>query len=444
MRFPRPHPTTSGIKQEELRRHNLSLLLRYIHLAGPTQRATLTAQTGLNRSTIGALAADLATTAGLVREESPEVRSGAGRPSLVVVPETERYQVLAFDLKVDRIVGARVGLGGTLLARESVPLPPNDRDFEAVVMLTAKTARQLVDALGPDARCVGVGVAAPAVVRRSDGFVWFAPNLGWERQPLGEALGAALADALPGGTLATAGAGAGSGDGSGDGASLGSGSGSDFGSGVLVGNDADLGALAEQARGVARGHDDIVYLSGNVGVGAGIICNGRPLRGHGGYAGEAGHMVVNPAGQRCRCGMRGCWETEVGTDAILRAAGHEPGDGTTLQDVVAQAKAGDPRARWALDEASRWLAVGVGNLVNLFNPELVIFGGEMRELLAVMEHDIVSRMGAGGLAMARDHVELVASALGGDSALFGAAELAFARLLDDPLGVATSLTAVGR
>ncbi|MDT3445973.1 MULTISPECIES: ROK family protein [unclassified Pseudofrankia] len=417
MRFPRPHPNISGIKQEELRRHNLSLLLRYVHLAGPTQRATLTAQTGLNRSTIGALAADLASTAGLVREESPEVRSGAGRPSFVVVPETERYQVLAFDLRVDRIVGARVGLGGTVLSRDVVPLLPDCRDFDEVVKLTATTARRLVDALGPQARCVGVGIATPAVVRGSDGFVRFAPNLGWEERPFGEALGVALADVLPGSMLDDA--------------------------GVLVANDADLGALAEQARGVARGHDDIVYLSGNVGVGAGIICGGRPLRGHGGYAGEAGHMVVNPAGQRCRCGARGCWETEVGTDAVLRAAGHEPGDGTTVQDIVASAQAGSPRARWALDEVSRWLAVGVGNLVNLFNPELVIFGGELRDLLALMEHDIVSRMGAGGLTVSREHVALVPSALGGDSALFGAAELAFARLLDDPLGVATSLAAMG-
>ncbi|MBL7500319.1 ROK family protein [Frankia sp. CNm7] len=417
MRLHRPHLSPAGIKQEELRRHNLSLLLRYVHLAGPTQRATLTARTGLNRSTIGALAADLANIAELVREEAPGVRSGAGRPSLVVVPETEHYQALAFDLGVDRIVGARVGLGGTMLSRKVVPLPPGDRNFESVVALTVTAARQLADEFGPRARCVGVGVAVPAVVRGTDGFVRFAPNLGWEQQPLGETLGAALVEALPGCSFDRA--------------------------AVLVANDADLGALAEHTRGVARGHDDVVYLSGNVGVGAGVICGGRPLRGHGGYAGEAGHMIVNPAGQRCRCGARGCWETEVGIDAVLRAAGHEPGDGTTPRMVVADAQAGDQRARHALYEISRWLAVGVGNLVNLFNPELVIFGGELRELLEAVECDVVNMMGAGGLTMSREHVELVPSALGGDSPLFGAAELAFAPLLDDPLGVAATLPATG-
>jgi len=417
MRLAKPHPSPVGIKQEELRRHNLSLLLRYVHLAGPTQRATLTAQTGLNRSTIGALAAELASAAGLVREESPDVRSGAGRPSLVVVPETESYQVIAFELGVDRIVAARVGLGGTLLSREVVPLPPDARGFTAVVELTAATARQLADAFAPATRCVGVGVAVPAVIRRADGFVHFAPNLGWENQPLGAALRTALAEALPD-------------------RSIGGPVGSPL---VQVGNDADVGALAEHARGAARGHDDIVYLSGEVGLGAGIICGGRPLRGHGGYAGEAGHMIVNPAGQRCRCGARGCWETEVGTDAILRAAGHEPCDGATVRDVVAEAVAGDPHARLALYEVSRWLAVGVGNLVNLFNPDLVIFGGELRELLAVVEPDVVSRMGAGGLSVSRDHVALVPSALGANSCILGAAELAFAHLLDDPLGVAGAL-----
>jgi predicted NBD/HSP70 family sugar kinase len=417
MRPPKPHPSPAGIKQEELRRHNLSLLLRYVHLAGPTQRATLTARTGLNRSTIGALAADLASTAGLVREESPDVRSGAGRPSLVVVPETERYQAIVFDLGVDRIVAARVGLGGVLLAREVVPLPAGVHDFDAMIEITAAATRRLADALAPDARCVGVGIAVPAVVRATDGFVHFAPNLGWEQRPLGAALREAIAAALPGRSIG----------------------GPADSPAVQVGNDANLGALAEHSRGVARGHDDIVYLSGQVGLGAGIICGGWPLRGQGGYAGEAGHMIVNPNGQRCRCGARGCWETEVGTDAILRAAGHEPGDGGSVRAVVADAAAGDSHARLALYEVSRWLAVGVGNLVNLFNPELVIFGGELRDLLEVVEHDVISRMGAGGLTVSREHVDLVPSALGGDSSLFGAAELAFARLLDDPLGVSAEL-----
>jgi predicted NBD/HSP70 family sugar kinase len=416
MRLPRPHASPAGITQDELRRHNLSLLLRYVHLAGPTQRATLTAQTGLNRSTIGALTADLASAAGLVREEAPGVRYGAGRPSLVVVPETERYQVLAFDLRVDRIIGARVGLGGTVLSREIAELAPDGRGFEEVVRLTAATAARLGAALAPGACCVGVGIAAPAIVRSADGFVHFAPNLGWECQPLGDALRAALTDQpfdhAYGGPV------------------------------VHVGNDANLGALAEHARGAARSHDDIVYLSGNIGLGAGIISGGRPLRGHGGYAGEAGHMVVNPAGQRCRCGARGCWETEVGTDAILRAAGHEPGDGGTVSGVVAEALAGDPRAAAALYEVSRWLAVGVGNLVNLFDPELVIFGGELRGLLPAVERDVVSRMVGNGLTVSREHADLVPSALGGDSALLGAAELAFARLLDDPLGVAAALVPV--
>ncbi|MBX6389193.1 MAG: ROK family protein [Frankia sp.] len=412
MPLPSPPPQVSGIKQDELRRHNLSLLLRYVHLEGPTQRATLTAQIGLNRSTIGALAADLAA-AGLIREETPGVRSGAGRPSLVVVPEIERYQALAFDLRVDRIDAARVGLGGILLARETVPLPDGHRGFDEVIGLLRGTARLLTESLPEDTRLVGVGVAIPAVVRDADGFVRFAPNLGWEERPFGDTLALELERALPRRPFER--------------------------ESVLVANDADLGALAEHTRGVARGHEDVVYLSGNVGLGAGVICGGRPLRGHGGYAGEVGHMIVNPTGQRCRCGARGCWETEVGIDAIVRAAGRTPGDGTTVRSLVSDALAGDELARSALYEVSRWLAVGVGNLVNIFNPELVIFGGDLRELLPMVHRDVVSRMGAGGLTVSREHVELVPSALGVDSPLFGAAELAFARLLDDPLGVAMSL-----
>src|SRR5689334_15739394 len=159
-----------GPSQEEIRRSNLGALLRSVHLHGAMSRADLTTSLGLNRSTIGALTADLAA-AGLVSEGVPrEQRGRAGRPSLVVRPESEHVYVFAFAVEVDRIVAARVGLGGVVLDRHAAVRERGDR--------TAP----------PGARLVGSAAAVSAMVRREDGFVRLGPELGWVDQPLGEAL----------------------------------------------------------------------------------------------------------------------------------------------------------------------------------------------------------------------------------------------------------------
>src|SRR5262245_65935700 len=122
----------AGPSQEEVRRHNLGTLLRYVHVRGPTSRAELTASLGLNRSTIGALTAELAAV-GLVREELPRDRGRAGRPSLVVSPQPERVYAYAFSVEVYRVTAARVGLGGTVLDRREIVRPRGERPAAKVV-----------------------------------------------------------------------------------------------------------------------------------------------------------------------------------------------------------------------------------------------------------------------------------------------------------------------
>ena len=163
---------------------------------------------------------------------------------------------------------------------------------------------------------------------------------------------------------------------------------------VTVGNGADLAALAEHARGVAVGCDNVIYLHGDVGVGGGIIAGGRRLTGHGGYGGEVGHMVVNPQGRPCGCGSRGCWETEIGEYALLRAAGRSDGTGagTRCCAVVDAADRGDAMAQTALRQVGDWLGFGVANLVNIFNPEMVIFGGTMRDVYLASAAQVRGRL----------------------------------------------------
>ncbi|MET8282810.1 ROK family protein [Micromonospora sp. NPDC005174] len=391
----RPAPS-----QEEVRRQNLGALLRYVHVHGPTTRAELTTALGLNRSTIGALTADLAGV-GLVSEGTPKETGRAGRPSIVVRPESARVYVYAYSVEVDRLRAVRVGLGGAVLDRRELDRPRGLLAAEAAPLL-AGAVKEMQQTVPGDAICVGTGVAVCGMVRREDGLVRLGPTTGWVDEPIGAALVAEMGLDVP----------------------------------VTVGNVADVAAFAEHIRGVAADCDNVIYLYGDVGVGAGIIAGGRRLTGHGGYGGEVGHMKVVRDGRPCECGARGCWETEIGEHGLLRAAGRSDARGRdALLAVFDAADRGDARAQTAVRQAGDWLGFGVANLVNVFNPEMVIFGGTMRDLYLAAAAQIRSRLNSNALGACLEHVRLRTPQLGADAPLIGAAELAFERLLADPLDV---------
>lgn len=400
----------AGPSQEDIRRHNLGTLLRFVHLRGPASRATLAESLGLNRSTIMALTSDL-TAAGLVREELPRGPGRrAGRPSLVVRPESTRVYVLAFEVGVDRLVVARVGLGGVVLDRRQGARTRGSDPAELLSVLVAG-ARSLIRKAERDAVCVGAAVGFPGMVRRSDDTIVFGPNLDAGDLRLGDALSRRLGLGIP----------------------------------VSVCNDANLGALAEHERGAGVNCDNLIYLHGDVGVGGGIIAHGRLLGGEEGFGGEIGHMIVNPGGRPCACGSKGCLEAEVGERALLHHAGRAelPGQAgrDAVREVVASADAGDIVAREALHRVGTWLGLGVANLVNVFNPGMVVFGGTLRDIYLGAAAQIRSVLATGALAAPREKVKLRTTALGDDTTLVGAAEFAFAEVLADPVQVLARLRA---
>lgn len=375
-----------------MRRHNRTALLRRLHTAGPCTRAQLASDLGLNRSTIKALVDEL-TAAGLVDERVPDLRVGAGRPSLLVAPRPAAVFVLAVDLDVEHVTAAMVGVGGEVLGVRRWPLPRGASQPRDVVADVCTACRELVAQLGGEP--VGIGVSVPGVVRQRDGLVHEAPNLRWTAEPLGERLGEALG--LP----------------------------------VWVANDADLGALAEHVRGAARDAQDVVYLCCNVGVGGGVIVGGRSLRGSSGYVGELGHMVVHPGGLPCYCGSAGCWETEIGEDGLARALGLP--EGTQAEVLVAQlrALAATPvQARQQLADFAFWLTLGLVNVVNVLAPELVVIGGLLAALPRSVVDDVEAAVSRRSLvARAAGGVRVATATLSDRASLVGAAELAFERAL---------------
>ncbi|MDQ0375779.1 ROK family transcriptional regulator [Cellulomonas humilata] len=382
--------------QDDVRRANLSAVLRLLHFHGPATRSDLVASTGFNRSTVGSLTSELVKL-GLVRER-PGVVSGKGRPSNVVEPVSTSVHVLAFDVTPSSVGAARVGLGGYMLQVRRRLHSSSPHDVPAVVELIATLAREMQAKSVPGSVCLGLVVSVPGSVRQPDGLVRRSPPLGWHEVPFAELLSEATGHEYP----------------------------------VAVGNDGDLGVVAEYLRGAARGAQDVLYVRGEVGVGGGVVVDGELLKGAGGYAGEVGHIVVKPGGRVCSCGARGCWEAEIGDAAIIRAVGRDPRE-SDIEDVLNDVAVGNRRSISGVRKTGEWVGLGLASLVNLFNPRVVVLGGTLGALYPTMEPTLAASYSR-ALGPIREQALLVRSDLGSDAQLVGAAEVAFADVLEDPAG----------
>jgi predicted NBD/HSP70 family sugar kinase len=387
--------TGLGTNQEGIRRHNLGTLLRHVHQRGHSSRAELTKGMGLNRSTIAGLVAELESLGAVENAEAvgtPTPR-GAGRPSVGVRIAADGPFVVAVDLGVDRVIVARVGLGGVVLRRAETIFEGSEA--WQVGSMVASLVRQVVQDAPSHAPLVGIGISVPGMVRRSDGLIRLAPNLDWHDVSFGGIVLAALGVDVP----------------------------------VSLANDADLGALAEHERGAGVGVSDLIYISGNVGVGAGVISRGVRLEGADGYAGEIGHQRFTPANRPCHCGNVGCWETEVGAHAIAQAircpASRVPQLGEVLDGYEEP-----PRELRAIGTT---IGQGLASIINLFNPQLVVLGGYFAALYTLVPHEIDAGVAERTLPAPLESVSLAIPALGRDSVLLGAAEMAFEPLFVDPV-----------
>ncbi len=387
-----------GQRSETVRRANLSAIVRELHLHGPLSRSELVLRTGLTRSAIRGLIGELVA-ATLVEEQRSPPGGTPGRPSPLVRALADRSIALALEANVDSLAMALVGLGGSVHRLERVDRPRTHVTVDEVVADLADLVRPILPGLREDDALVGIGVAVAGVVRRSDGVVRQAPNLGWRDVPLADRLCDALGLEVP----------------------------------VRIANEADLGGLAEHRRGAAIGFDEVIYVMGEVGVGGNIIVDGRPLVGAAGYGGEVGHMPVNPDGTACGCGSTGCWETEIGERAMLIRAGRDPDGGrAAVTELIDAAGAGEPRALAALEHVATWLGTGLAALLNILNPQLIVLGGVFERIHPLVGATIAEATARRALQPSAELVHIVPGVLGPDAPILGAAELAFEELLTDP------------
>lgn len=397
---------TARADQVSLRRHNLALVLRQVRDAGPRSRARLAAMTGLNKATMSSLVAELVDR-GLLRDGGTE-RGGVGRPGQTVELDGTTVCGVGAEVNVDYLAAVALNLGGDVVgerrvAMSSVGLGP-DLVLDRLVRIVAEV---LDDVSAAGARPVGIAVAVPGLVDNRAERVAVAPNLGWCEVDVVQS----VRERLGGWSLP-----------------------------LVMDNEANLAAIAELASARAADRRDLLVLFGATGVGGGIVSGGQVLRGARGFAGEVGHITVDPNGLRCACGRTGCWETVAGLGALMSEVA-DPDDpvrdpqrdlSQRLAELNRRAELGDGRTLAALQRLGAWLGVGASILVNVLNPGVLVLGGYFAVLGPWLTEAVRRELADRVVAPSMGGCEVELSALGFTAAARGGAEVALEPLLVDP------------
>lgn len=394
-----PHSAGSrASRQHTLRERNLRLVARAIYDAAesgpdavvPPSRADVAAATGLTRATVSTLV-DHLVAARLITELPPAAAQRAGRPAVPLVPASRTVVGLGLEVNVDYLGVRALDLSGQTVADIVEQGAFHDSGPAAVLGRLGAIAAEVVDDLEAEGmRVAGARLALPGLVDARTGELEVAPNLGWSSLDPVPLLG--LGD-LP----------------------------------VRVANEAKLAALAELAGEVP---DTFLYVSGDVGIGAGIVVERGLFLAERGWNGEVGHVVVDPAGPRCTCGAHGCLEQYAGKEAVLRAAGL-PVD-APLRALTAALEADDDGARGALHRAGRALGSALADFVNLTGVSAVILGGVYAELEPWLRDDVVAVLRERVLAAPFVSLEVRAARAGAHAALSGGAREVLREVVADP------------
>jgi predicted NBD/HSP70 family sugar kinase len=326
-----------------LRERNRQRVLGALREQGRTSQADIARSTGLSRTTVSKVVAELKGT-GLVdvlaeRPSDPRATRG-GRPSVHLALRGSSSAVLGIDFGHSHVQIAVGDMAHNVLAERLCDLDVNHRATEALDASARMVTEVLAEAGVRREQVTGVGIGIPGPVDRARGTVGSATILpGWIGLRIAAEMEARLA--LP----------------------------------VEIENDANLGALAELTWGSGRDCSNFAYIKVATGIGAGIVIDGKLLRGASGTAGEIGHTTLDGRGALCYCGNRGCLETVASGPAIIHLVGDRDGTTLTLGGVIALAAEGDVRCRRALSDAGREIGIAIAGLCNLINPERVVVGG---------------------------------------------------------------------
>ena len=385
---------------ESLRERNRLRVIETLRQRGAISRSDIARQTGLSRSTVSSLVADLQAEGLVVEREVATTPRGpeGGRPPVLIALDQSAGALLGVDFGHRHVRVAVSDLSFTVLVERLVEIDVDTAGHEALD-LAAGLADQLIDEAGVErSRVLAAGMGLPGPIDRQSGLVHSRAIL-----PSLDGIDTAAAMELR------------------------------LGVPVHLDNDANVGALGEATFGAGEGVEVMAYLRLSAGIGAGLVIGGRPFRGARGVAGEIGHVLVDPQGPICRCGNRGCLETFASPPALceLLRRSHGP---MTVARLLALASEGDAGCRRVIHDAGRVVGRAVADLCNFINPDLVIVGGDLSaagDLLLDPMREAVQRF---AIPAAAEDVRITAGVLGDRAELLGSLALA-GHESDDPLTV---------
>lgn len=397
--------------QALVREMNLSTILRCLQDSAPLSRSQLAELTGLNKTTVSSLVEELFELT-LVHEVGLDTSRG-GRPARLLDLNPHAGFVIGVELGVDFISILVSNFVGGVMWRKRIDTNPEDpRDEIIALLLELIDEARTVEAVRGTS-ILGIGVALPGMVDVRNGILLFSPNLQWRNVDLRHIV--QTHTNLP----------------------------------VFVENDANAAAIGEHLFGIAHRVHDFVFVVVHIGIGAGLFLNGNLYRGAGGIAGEIGHTsITTERGRPCRCGNRGCWETfgnqysleervrallEVGRESLIPQLQSENAEAMLTPALIARAASqGDAVALEALNETGRMIGLGIANLINIFNPNLVVIGGTMSDagehLLPAINAAVKERT----LIEMQQQVEVKLSAFGASASVMGAVALVVRTTLLQP------------
>jgi predicted NBD/HSP70 family sugar kinase/transposase-like protein len=369
--------------------------VKVLRRSGPVSRAGLARHLGISRSSMSPVVAELLRDDVIVEmpkepsepalaERTPRV----GRPGTLLALNPRAGAAVGVDFGHRHVCVVLCDLAHRVLAERRRALPlgyePNAGIARAADLITDALTEAGVDR----ERVIGVGMGLPGPIDARTGVASESSiALAWVGVPAAERLSARVG--LP----------------------------------VMLDNDANLGALAELVWGAGRGERHVLYVKVGTGIGAGVVSDGRLLRGAAGVAGELGHVTVDPNGPMCRCGNRGCLETLVGTDSLLATLAPNHPDGLTIERVVQLAVDDDRGVRRALADAGAVLGIALANAVNLLNPAAVIIGGEVSGAGEALIQPIRTGIERSAIRLAAAGLRVVAGELGARAEALGAVAL---------------------
>jgi len=393
--------------QALVRQINLSLIMHILRTEAPISRASLSQKTQLNKTTVSDLISEL-NERGFVRELGMR-SSGTGRPATLMTLNPDVGYIISCEIAVDYLEVLVTDFAPEVIWQIKVPTPPGTSQPVVIELMLTLLHQAVEKGLALTDNLLGIAVGVPGMVDHATGTILFAPNLKWRNVPL-----LALLEK------------------------------ENFGAPIFVDNEANLAALGEYYFGAAKGYREILYLSGNVGLGGGFLRDGQLCRGANGVAAEYGHMTIEPQGELCNCGNYGCWETLVSQTGLFKRIVNairsgepscltekicEHSESLTVEMIVEAAQAGDRLALVSLEEIGHSLGIGIASLLNALNPEIVVLGGILSVasefLFPVVNAEIQKR----ALPWNREYVKVVCAAHGSDASVKGGIAIVYQSVL---------------